>query len=97
MSKQRIKQYIIWAIIGAIGYFLLSYHIIFFGKIPKLLKKTEYTLKYTFFSTHSKSPEYILEIDPLREAGIGELLVEEELLTEEERILWEEEIESEYY
>jgi hypothetical protein len=74
----------IWAIIGAVGYFVLSYHFIFVENTIKLLKKSSLTLNYTLFSTKGKTNESILAIDELREDGIGDLLVEAGRLTEQE-------------
>ena len=74
----------IWLIVGAVIYSLLSYHFIFVGNTIKLLKKSSLTLNYTLFSTKGKTNESILSIDELREDGIGKLLVEAGRLTEEE-------------
>jgi len=78
------KKLLIWVIVGAVIYSLLSYHFIFVGNTIKLLKKSSLTLEYTLFSTKGKTNESILAIDVLREDGIGDLLVEEGRLTEEE-------------
>ena len=79
-----LKKLLIWVIVGAVIYSLLSYHFIFVGNTIKLLKKSSLTLEYTLFSTKGKTNESILAIDVLREDGIGDLLVEEGRLTEEE-------------
>lgn len=78
------KKLIIWVILGALIYSLLSYHFIFVGNTVRLLKKSSLTLNYTLFSAKAKTNEAILSIDELREDGIGDLLVEEGRLTEEE-------------
>ena len=78
------KKLIIWVIVGAVIYSLLSYHFIFVENTVKLLKKSSLTLNYTLFSTKGKTNESILSIDELREDGIGELLVEAGRLTEAE-------------
>jgi hypothetical protein len=78
----RIKQYILIAILAAIGYFIMDHHIIFYGKNVHLLKKTSLHLHYTFFSLKEKKPANIMEIDYLREAGIGDLLVELGIINE---------------
>jgi len=82
------KKIFVWAIILGASYFLLSYHIVFFGKHPRLLKKSHLTLNYTFFSIQSKPNKEIMAIDDLREDGIGDLLVEEGRMKEEERDLY---------
>jgi hypothetical protein len=50
-----------------------------------LLQKQEMTLEYTFFSIKDKKVANIIQIDPLRRAGIGNVLVELQLITDEER------------
>ncbi len=83
---KRIKSYIIIGIFLVLGYFIASYHIIFY-KINNdidfdLLKKSYLTLEYTFFNVTTKRPKDIMKIDLLREAGIGDLLVNIGKLTE---------------
>lgn len=89
----RIKQYILIGILAAAGYFIMDNHFIFYGKDVHLLKKTSLHLHYTFFSLKEKKPANILKIDYLREAGIGDLLVELGILNEEQKF----KLESEYY
>jgi len=74
--QSRLKKAMIWGIAGAVFYFFFTHHIIFIGSKVKLLKKTSNTLEYTLFSTQGKSNASILDIEPLREGGIGELLVD---------------------
>jgi hypothetical protein len=81
----RIKQYILIAILAAVGYFIMNNHIIFYGKDIYLLKKTSLHLHYTFFSVKEKKPKIIMKIDYLREAGIGDLLVELGMITEDKK------------
>ena len=81
------KKFTLLIICGALLYLLLGYHIIITGRgigNIRLLKKSTYTLKYTFFSTRGKSNKTILAIDALREDGIGKLLKEEGLMSDEE-------------
>ncbi len=80
-----LKRILIWGSLGALLYILLSYHFIFFGKIPSLLRKSELTLNYTFYSAAGKTNQQILSVDELREDGIADLMVERGLLSEEER------------
>lgn len=84
-----LKRVLFWGILIGVAYVIMGYHFIFFGKKPFLLKKTKFSLSYTIFSIPKeemlKSNETILEIDALREAGIGELLVEIGRMTEEEK------------
>lgn len=89
----RIKQYILIGILAAAVYFIMDNHFIFYGKNIHLLKKTSLHLNYTFFSLKEKKPANILKIDYLREAGIGDLLVELGILNEEQKF----KLESEYY
>jgi len=90
MAMSKKKKLTLLIIVAAISYFLLSYHIIIIeGDIrqTRLLKKSTFTLKYTVFSTKGRGNKVILGIDILRENGIGDLLIEEGLMTEEEEIL----------
>lgn len=83
---KRIKSYIIIVIFLALGYFISSHHIIFFKINNKvdfaLLKKSYLTLEYTFYNVTTKRPEDIMKVDLLREAGIGDLLVDIDKLSE---------------
>ena len=79
------KKIIIWGILGIVVYFLLSYHFIVIQNTVKMLKKSSPTLNYTFFNAKGKTNESILSIDELREDGIGDLLVEMDLMSEEEK------------
>jgi hypothetical protein len=94
-----LKKKVTLLLIGiALLYFLMSYHIIIIeGNIReiRLLKKSTFTLEYTFFSTKNKSNKYMLAIDILQENGIGELLIEEGLMTEAEQTLILESLRSE--
>ena len=90
MAMSIKKKFALLIIVGAILYFLLSYHIIITGHgigNIRLLKKSKYTLEYTIFSTKGKSNKTILSKVALREDGIGELLKEEGLMSEEEEAL----------
>jgi hypothetical protein len=90
--NSRIKQYILIVIIAAAGYFLMSNHFIFYGTKIHLLKKPTLHLHYTFFSVKEKRPSSVMKIDYLREAGIGDLLVELGMIDEEQKT----KLESEY-
>ena len=87
----RIKFYLLMAALGGAGYFLLSHHVIFYGQEASviqnvyLLKKSKLNLHYTFFSLHQKKPDAVMKIRPLRENGIGDLLVQLGLLSEQEK------------
>ncbi len=87
---KRIKQLILMGAVGYAIYFLLAYHIVFIGKNVTLLKKNELTLTDTFVNPGNrkeilyKGVDVFLRNDSLRDAGIGELLVEKGLITEKE-------------
>ena len=92
--NKRIKQYILIVIIAAAGYFIMDNHFIFNGLTEvHLLKKDSLHLHYTFFSIKNKKPRTIMKIDYLRDAGIGDLLVELGMMNEEQRT----KLENEYY
>ena len=90
---QRLKQYLLYAGIIAVGYFMLSHHFIYHNKKVFLLPKEELTMEYTFYSLDNKRAETILRVDELRYAGIGELLVKRNLVSREEMQM----LEDKYY
>jgi hypothetical protein len=96
---KKMSSYILLALLGAAGYFLLNYHIIFSGTTVKLLNKSKLTSEYTFICASNKSVESLMRIDTLREAGIGKVLVEMGRLSEEERESLEQKFDSDpvYY
>ncbi len=83
--KQRLKQYLLIALAGTAFWFVLDNHFIIKGHEFYLLKKTNLDLHDTFVSLDNKKPKTILESERLREAGIGDLLVELGMLTEDEK------------
>ena len=92
--NKRIKQYILIVVLAGAAYFMMSNHFIFYGTNIHLLKKPELHLHYTFFSIKEKRPSSIMKIDYLREAGIGDLLVELGMIDEEKRAMLENEYSS---
>ena len=78
-----VKRYIWWVILAGALYGLLSFHFIIIGRTVKFLKKEKITLNDTFFSTKGKRVETILDNDALRDAGIGDILVDHGMITEE--------------
>ncbi len=82
---KRLKEYLVYALIIGVGYFFLSRHIVFHGRDFYLLPKDELTMEYTLYSIKEKKPDVVLKIAPLRNAGIGGILVERGTITEEER------------
>ncbi len=83
--KTRIRNYLLIALAVAAGYFFMDNHIIFDGKEVHLLQKTSLHLHYTFYSISSKKPDTIMKVDELRNAGIGDLLVDLGKITSEQR------------
>jgi hypothetical protein len=81
----RIKQYLLIAVAAVVLYFVMNNHFIFYGTQVHLLNKSSMHLHYTFFSVKEKKPDNIMKIDYLREAGIGDLLVELDIINEEQR------------
>ena len=78
------KKLLTIAIICAIFYALMGYHYIVIDKSVHILKKSELTLKYTFFSTKGKEPQKVMSIPELWEDGIAELLLKEGVISEDE-------------
>jgi hypothetical protein len=85
--RQRIKQYLLIGLAATVFYFILSNHYIVDGRDVYLLKKTSLHLHETFVSISNERPQTILKNDILREAGIGELFVDLEMMSEEEMSL----------
>ena len=83
--RTRIRNYILIALAIAAGYFIMSNHIIFDGKQVYLLDKTYLHLHYTFYSIRGKRPATIMKVEELREAGIGDLLVDLGKITSEQK------------
>ena len=83
--SQRIKQFLIIGVLIGVVYFFTAYHIIIHGRDFTLLAKPYLTLEYTFVSLNKRSPEDVLSEDLLREAGIGEVLVDLGELDEDRR------------
>ena len=83
--KQRLKQYLLIALAAAALYFVLDNHFVIKKHRVYLLPKSSLNLHDTFVSIDNKRPDTILENDELREAGIGDLLVELGILTEERK------------
>lgn len=93
---QVLKKYLLYAIIAGSCYMMLAYHYIYTGGEDvnimdsfRILKKEKLNLRYTFFSVQKKKPDTIMKIDVLREAGIGDILVEYGIITEEQNIALE--------
>ena len=83
--RTRIRNYLLVALAVAAGYFIMNNHIIFDGKKVYLLEKTSLHLHYTFYSITKKKPDTIMKVDELRDAGIGDLLVELGKMSEDDR------------
>jgi hypothetical protein len=96
---KKIKLFALSAFLGVVGYFLLNYHFVYLGNSIKLLNKARLTSDYTFVFASNKSAESILRIDTLREAGIGDILVENGKISKKEKESLEEKFNSDpiYY
>jgi len=93
-----LKKYFLYALIIGFAYMLLGYHYVYTGgenvhllNSFRIMKKETLNLRYTFFSIQKKNPKNIMSIDVLRDAGIGDILVEFDIITEEEFIALENE------
>ncbi len=83
----RLTHYLIIGAVLGFFYILLSNHFLFFGYRElddiERLEKTELTFKHTFCSIQQQSPEAVLRIDALREAGVGDLMVQRGMVSPE--------------
>ena len=86
---KRLKQYALVAAVAALLWFVLDNHFIIEGHNVHLLKKTTLDLHDTFVSLDNKRPESIIQNERLREAGIGDLLVEQGIITRDQQSRWE--------
>ncbi len=90
MFNKRIKNLLVAGIVGYGFYFMLTHHFIYVDSSIAILPKSEPTLTNTLFSTGDrkevlyKGIDSIIANEDLRDAGIGELMVEKELISEEE-------------
>jgi len=84
-----IRNYFIIGLLAYGVYFVMGHHFLFEGKTFYTLKKSELSLKYTFFNMTERKPESIIKIDELRQNGVGDLMVELGKITEEEKITLE--------
>lgn len=82
---QRLKQYLLIALAAAALYFVMDNHFVMKKNHLYLLRKTSLNLNDTFVSLDNKRPETIMENDDLRDAGIGDLMVELGMLTDEKK------------
>jgi hypothetical protein len=83
--RQRLKQYLLIGLAAAALWFLLDNHFVFYGRQVHLMKKMSLDLHDTFISLNNERPETILKNDRLREAGIGDLMVELGMLSEDNK------------
>lgn len=83
--RQRLKRYLLIALAAAALYFVLDNHFVMKKNRFYLLQKISLNLNDTFVSLDNKRPETIMENDDLRDAGIGDLLVELGMLTDEKK------------
>jgi hypothetical protein len=92
----RIRNYVLVALAIGAFYFLLSHHFIFSSyRDIDVLKKADLTFKYTFVSIKQVRPEVILRVESLRDAGLGEMMVERGMLSEGRLTMILDKIESE--
>jgi hypothetical protein len=80
----RMKHYILIGLAIAVFYYLLNHHFIIFAYNDfEILRKSEPTLEYTFFSLKQANPVEILQIDALLDAGIEDVMLDRGLVTEQ--------------
>ena len=88
--RDKIIKFVILCIVGYAFYFILTHHIIMFGRDFEILEKVEPNLAHSFYNPGNRKEIQYLGLDnimaneDLRNAGLGELLVERGLVSEEE-------------
>jgi hypothetical protein len=85
VMRQRLKQYLLIALAAAALYFVLDNHFIMKKHHVYLRQKSTLNLHDTFISLDNKRPATVLKNEELRDAGIGDLMVELGMLTEEKK------------
>jgi hypothetical protein len=85
VMRQRLKQYLLIALAAAALYFVLHNHFIMKKHHVYRLPKATLNLHDTFISLDNKRPATVLKNEELRDAGIGDLMVELGMLTEEKK------------
>ena len=83
--RQRLKQYLLIVLAAAALYFVLDNHFVINKHRVHRLPKATLNLHNTFTSLDNKRPGTVLENEELRDAGIGDLMVELGMLTEEKK------------
>jgi hypothetical protein len=68
------------------AYFLASRHIIIHETEFAIIKKDELTFEYTFVNLTNRRVDDIMRNDTLREAGIGDVMVDLGLISEGKKI-----------
>ena len=96
---KKMNRLLLIIVAAVFGYLLLSFHVVYFGDAVKVLKKARLTSEYTFVNAKDLTPEAILKIDTLREAGVGDVLVDMGKLDKNKKDALEKEFESDavYY
>jgi hypothetical protein len=79
------KKSLIFIVLGALLYAALTHHLIIIDSGVKILPKSKWSLDYTIYSAHGKTPEGMIAIDDLRRDGIADLLLEAGKLSEERK------------
>jgi len=88
--QKRIISFIITCLVGYVLYFIMTHHIIMFGRDFEILKKEKPDLAHSFYSPGDRKEiqylglDNILANEDLRNAGLGEILVDRGLISEEE-------------
>ena len=88
-----VKKVITIAILCGLFYAFLGYHYIIIGNKVRLLKKSQLTMEYTIFSMKGKTVESAVKIKQLWNDGIGDILVEEGLMSKEKLEMYKEQME----
>ena len=82
----RIRNLLFMGLILALIYFLASRHIIIHETEFAIINKDELTFEYTFVNLTNRRADDIMRNDILRDAGIGDVMVDMGLISEGKKI-----------
>lgn len=81
--KEKVRKYLALGLMTIVIYFAMANHYILDKGTVSVLPKKKMAISHTIYRMDGKSPETILQVDALRWAGIGDILVKKGLIPPE--------------